>query len=174
LFASLKSDEERASIERLFGDILTHELDDPAVREICDYRQYFIYDIRIRHTDTIDEKTGKPLESLLSRVLREKSGGETQTPYYVAIAASFFRFYKDAPGAIRLVLFDEAFNKMDDERIGNMIGFFRKLAMQVVTAVPTEKIESIAPVVDRTNLVIRKNYKAFVRDYAIVEEAAPS
>lgn len=172
LFSSLKSDEERASIERLFGDILTHDLDDPAVREICDYRQYFIYDIRIRHVDTLDEKTGRPLESLLSRVLREKSGGETQTPYYVAIAASFFRFYKDAPGAIRLVLFDEAFNKMDDERIGNMIGFFRKLSMQVVTAVPTEKIESIAPVVDRTNLVIRKNYKAFVRDYAIVDEAA--
>ena len=82
------------------------------------------------------------------------------------------RVYKGAPGAIRLVLFDEAFNKMDDERIGNMIGFFRKLSMQVVTAVPTEKIESIAPVVDRTNLVIRKNYKAFVRDYAIVDEAA--
>ncbi len=172
LFAALKSDEERASIERLFNDILTHELDDPAVREICDYRQYFLYDIRIRHTDTLDEKTGKPLESFLSRVLREKSGGETQTPYYVAIAASFFRFYKDAPGAIRLVLFDEAFNKMDDERIGQMIGFFRKLAMQVVTAVPTEKIESIAPVVDRTNLVIRRNYQAFVRDYAIIGEAA--
>jgi uncharacterized protein YPO0396 len=141
------------------------------VREICDYRQYFLYDIRIRHTDVLDEKTGKALESYLSRVLREKSGGETQTPYYVAIAASFFRFYKDSPRAIRLVLFDEAFNKMDDERIGNMVAFFRKLAMQVVTAVPTEKIESIAPFVDRTNLVIRRNYQAFVRDYAILHQA---
>jgi uncharacterized protein YPO0396 len=174
LFSALKSDEERESIERLFTDVLTHELDDPAVRELCDYRQYFVYDIRIRHTDALDGKTGKALESLLSRVLREKSGGETQTPYYVAIAASFFRFYKDAPGAIRLVLFDEAFSKMDDERIGTMIAFFRKLAMQVVTAVPTEKIESIAPHMDRTNLVVRRNTRAFVRDYAILErEAAP-
>ena len=172
LFSSLKSDEERASIERLFQDVLTHELDDPAVREICDYRQYFIYDIRIRHTDTLDEKTGKPLESYLSRVLREKSGGESQTPYYVAIAASFFRFYRDSPNAVRLVLFDEAFNKMDDERIGNMIGFFRKLAMQVVTAVPTEKIESIAPYMDRTNLVVRRNYSAVVRAYEKLDEAA--
>ncbi len=70
------------------------------------------------------------------------------------------------------MLFDEAFNKMDDERIGNMVAFFRKLAMQVVTAVPTEKIESIAPYVDRTNLVIRRNYQAFVRDYAILNQAA--
>ncbi|HET6498044.1 MAG TPA: SbcC/MukB-like Walker B domain-containing protein, partial [Coriobacteriia bacterium] len=168
LFSALKSDEERESIERLFTDVLTHELDDPAVRELCDYRQYFVYDIRIRHTDSLDGKTGKALESLLSRVLREKSGGETQTPYYVAIAASFHRFYKDAPGAIRLVLFDEAFSKMDDERIGTMIAFFRKLAMQVVTAVPTEKIESIAPHMDRTNLVVRRNNQAFVRDYAIL------
>jgi uncharacterized protein YPO0396 len=173
LFASLKSDEERESIERLFQNVLDHELDDPSVREICDYRQYFLYDIRVRHTDVLDDKTGKPLESYLSRVLREKSGGETQTPYYVAIAASFFRFYKDSPNAIRLVLFDEAFNKMDDERIGNMVAFFRKLAMQVVTAVPTEKIESIAPYVDRTNLVIRRNYQAFVRGYAILQQAGP-
>jgi uncharacterized protein YPO0396 len=172
LFSALKTDQERESIERLFQDILSHELDDPAVREICDYRQYFIYDIRIRHTDVMDAGTGKALESSLSRVLREKSGGETQTPYYVAIAASFFRFYKDAPNAIRLVLFDEAFSKMDDERIGNMVAFFRKLAMQVVTAVPTEKIESIAPHMDRINLVLRRNYQAFVRDYAILKQAA--
>ncbi len=172
LFSALKNDEERESIEKLFNDILSHDLNDPAVREICDYRQYFTYDIRIRHTDVMDEKTGKALESFLSKVLREKSGGETQTPYYVAIAASFFRFYKGSPGAIRLVLFDEAFNKMDDERIGNMVAFFRKLAMQVVTAVPTEKIESIAPYMDRTNLVVRRNYQAIVRDYAILDQAA--
>ena len=165
LFEALHSDEERESIEALFSKILTHDSDDPDIRDLCDYRQYFTYDIRIRHQDQIDEKTKKPLESYLSRVLREKSGGETQTPYYVAIAASFFRFYKDSPNAIRLVLFDEAFNKMDDARIGQMISFFRKLSMQVVTAVPTEKLESIAPHVERTTLVLRKNYRAFVREY---------
>jgi len=172
LFEVLHAEEERESIERLFNQILTHEADDPEIRDLCDYRQYFTYDIRIRHLDQEDEKSGKPLESLLSRVLREKSGGETQTPYYVAIAASFFRFYKDSPGAIRLVLFDEAFNKMDDERIGRMVDFFRKLSMQVVTAVPTEKLESIAPHMHRTSLVLRKNYRAFVREYALAESEA--
>ena len=172
LWEQLTSDEDRENIERLFNNILENDLDSIEVRELCDYRQYFQYDIKIKHTTTIDEKTGKPHVSSLSKVLREKSGGETQTPYYVAIAASFFRFYKDDPNAIRLVLFDEAFNKMDDDRIGNAIGFFKKLGMQVITAVPTEKIETIAPYMDKTNLVIRRNYSAVIRDYEVLSENA--
>ena len=162
--------EEKEKIEKLFNSILENDLDSLTVREICDYRQYFNYDIKITHTNTLEPATGKPLESSLSKVLREKSGGESQTPYYVAIAASFFRFYKDEPGAIRLVLFDEAFNKMDDNRIGNAISFFKKLGMQVVTAVPTEKIETIAPHMDKTNLIIRRNYTAYIRDYEVLNE----
>lgn len=172
LFAALKSEEERRSVQELFEKILANDLDSPEVQEICDYRQYFVYDIRIRDSERTDEKSGKPLESYLSKVLREKSGGETQTPYYVAIAASFHRFYRDNPDAIRLVLFDEAFNKMDDERIGRILDFFRKLNMQVLTAVPTEKIESVAPHMDVTNLVIRKNYSAFLRRYEQLPEVA--
>ena len=168
LFEILTDEEERESIERLFSSILENDLDSEEVREICDYRTYFQYDIRIKHLDTPDAGTGKPLESSLAKVLKEKSGGETQTPYYVAIAASFYRFYKDEPDAVRLVLFDEAFNKMDDERIGKMVDFFKRLNMQVITAVPTEKIEAIAPYMDRTNLVLRKDYTAFIRDYAVL------
>ncbi len=169
LFDNLASEAEKESVENLFQSILGNDLDSEEVRNICDYREYFHYDIRIKHTETLDD-TGKPLESSLTKVLREKSGGETQTPYYVAIAASFFRFYKDNSGAVRLVLFDEAFNKMDDERIGKMIAFFRKLNMQIVTAVPTEKIEAISPYMDVTNLVLRKDYSAFVRKYEILQE----
>ena len=171
LFAALKSEEERRSVESVFEKILTNELDSPEVREICDYRQYFVYDIKIRDAERVDRSTGKPLESYLSRVLREKSGGETQTPYYVAIAASFFRFYRDNPEAIRLVLFDEAFSKMDDARIGRMLDFFRTLNMQVLTAVPTEKIEAVAPHMDVTNLVIRRDNSAVVRRYEQLPEA---
>ncbi|MCP4134836.1 MAG: AAA family ATPase [bacterium] len=172
LWEQLTSPEEHANVEKLFNAILDNDLDSPEVRDICDYRQYFNYDIRIKHTGTIDEKSGKPLESSLSKVLREKSGGESQTPYYVAIAAGFYRFYKEEPGAVRLVLFDEAFNKMDDDRIGTTIGFFKKLKMQVITAVPTEKIETIAPHMDKTNLVIRRNYNTVVRDYEVLNDSA--
>jgi uncharacterized protein YPO0396 len=165
LFENLTSAEERRSIEGLFQEILSNDLDSPRVREICDYRTYFTYDIRIRHMRSIDKETGKPHESSLSRVLREKSGGEAQTPYYVALGASFFRFFKEEEGAIRLALFDEAFNKMDDTRIGTALTFFRRLGMQVVTAVPTEKIETIAPYSDQVNLIFRHNYRAYAREF---------
>ena len=115
----------------------------------------------------IDE-SGKSRESSLSKVLKEKSGGETQTPYYVAIAASFYRFYKNEPDAVRLVLFDEAFSKMDDNRIGKTIKFFRDMGVQIITAVPTEKIEPIAPFMDITNIVIRNGNRAYVKDYTIL------
>ncbi|MCF7914334.1 MAG: AAA family ATPase [Spirochaetaceae bacterium] len=166
LFESLTSEEERQSIEALFEEILTNDLDSPRVREICDYRTYFTYDIRIRHMHSIDKSSGKPHESNLSKVLREKSGGEAQTPYYVALGASFFRFFKEEEGAIRLALFDEAFNKMDDTRIGTALTFFRRLGMQVVTAVPTEKIETIAPYSDQVNLIFRHNYRAYAREFS--------
>jgi uncharacterized protein YPO0396 len=172
LFEQLTSEEQKRSIEGLFASILANDLQSEEVRELCDYRKYFHYDIRIRHTQTLDKQTGKPLESSLAHVLREKSGGETQTPYYVAIAASFYRFYKDEQDAIRLVLFDEAFNKMDDDRIGNTVDFFKKLGMQIVTAVPTEKIETIAPYMNRINLIIRKDYQAYTRDYTLLQEKA--
>ncbi|MFW5715231.1 MAG: ATP-binding protein, partial [bacterium] len=166
LFESLTSEEERQSIEALFEEILNNDLNSPRVREICDYRTYFTYDIRIRHMHSIDKSTGKPHESNLSKVLREKSGGEAQTPYYVALGASFFRFFKEEEGAIRLALFDEAFNKMDDTRIGTALTFFRRLGMQVVTAVPTEKIETIAPYSDQVNLIFRHNYRAYAREFS--------
>ncbi len=166
LFESLSSEEERRSIEALFQEILDNDLDSPRVREICDYRTYFTYDIRIRHMHSIDEADGRPRESSLSRVLKEKSGGEAQTPYYVALGASFFRFFKEEEGAIRLALFDEAFNKMDDTRIGTALTFFRRLGMQVVTAVPTEKIETIAPYSDQINLVFRHSYRAYAREFS--------
>jgi len=167
LFEQIIDEQQRKSIENLFSKILENELDSIEVREICDYRMYYTYDIKIKHTETIDKKTGLMLESSLSKSLREKSGGETQTPYYVAIAASFFRFFKDDEQAIRLVLFDEAFNKMDDDRIGNMLSFFKQMGIQVLTAVPTEKIETIAPHVDKVNLILRKDYHAHIRDYSI-------
>jgi len=173
LFAALASQEERQAVENLFEKILRNELDSFEVRAICDYRTYFSYDIRLRDLTALDPKTGKPPELSLSRVIREKSGGEAQTPYYVAIAASFYRFYKDDPeNIVRLVLFDEAFNRMDDERIGKALEFFRRLNMQVITAVPTEKLETIAPQMDTIALVVRHGYHAVVRDFRAANPAS--
>ncbi|MDR1933287.1 MAG: AAA family ATPase [Spirochaetales bacterium] len=166
LFSQLADPAEHKAARELFERILSSNLDSPELRSICDYRTYFHYDIKIRDTEKIDPATGKPDESSLSKVIREKSGGEAQTPYYVAIAASFYRFYKDKrEETVRLVMFDEAFNRMDDERIGRILEFYRELGIQIISSVPTEKIEAIAPHMDRINLVIRHGYSAFVRDF---------
>ncbi|MDR2052747.1 MAG: hypothetical protein LBP80_04960 [Treponema sp.] len=166
LFSQITDPAELKAAQDLFERILNANLDSPELRSICDYRTYFRYDIKIRETDVIDPASGKPMELSLSKVLREKSGGETQTPYYVAIAASFYRFYKpQTETTVRLVMFDEAFNRMDDERIGKILKFYRDLNIQIISSVPTEKIEAIAPHMDRINLVIRHGFSAKVRDF---------
>jgi uncharacterized protein YPO0396 len=174
LFAALATEAERRAVEALFERILRNDLDSFEVRAVCDYRTYFTYDIKLRDLTAIDSRTGKPPEFSLSKVIREKSGGEAQTPYYVAIAASFYRFYKDDPEhTIRLVLFDEAFNRMDDERIGKALELFRRLRMQVVTAVPTEKLETVAPHMDAICLVVRHGYNARIYDFRGTPSEAP-
>jgi uncharacterized protein YPO0396 len=83
----------------------------------------------------------------------------------VAIAASFYRFYKARPETtVRLVIFDEAFNRMDDERIGKILAFYNDLNLQIITSVPPEKIEAIAPYMDRINVISRFGSAVKVRD----------
>ncbi|HKL85196.1 MAG TPA: SbcC/MukB-like Walker B domain-containing protein [Treponemataceae bacterium] len=166
LFDALIEPADRDAANELFNRILTSNLESAELRSICDYRTYFTYDIRIRDTQSVDPATGKNSEYSLSKVLKEKSGGESQTPYYVAIAASFYRFFRDKPeSTIRFVLFDEAFDRLDDERIGKVLSFYRELGLQVLISVPTEKLESIAPHMDTVNLVIRHGHLAKVVDF---------
>jgi uncharacterized protein YPO0396 len=83
----------------------------------------------------------------------------------VAIAASFYRFYKARPeNTVRLVIFDEAFNRMDDERIGKILSFYNNLNLQIITSVPPEKIEAIGPYMDRLNVISRFGSAVKVRD----------
>ena len=164
LFAQIADPAEQKAAEDLFNRILNSPLDSKDLRDICDYRTYFHYDIRIKETDNFDDK-GNPVILSLSKVLKEKSGGESQTPYYVAIAASFYRFYKAEPEKKgRLVIFDEAFNRMDDERIGKILEFYNNLNLQIITSVPPEKIEAIAPYMDRINIISRYGSAVKVRD----------
>lgn len=96
----------------------------------------------------------------LSKTIGKKSGGETQTPFYIAVLASFAQLYRigrdNKASTARIIIFDEAFSKMDGERIEKSIGLLRKLNFQVVLSTPTVKASDIAPLVDRVLLVLRK------------------
>ena len=91
----------------------------------------------------------------LSKTLFTKSGGENQTPFYIAIVASFAQLYhvydtSEQANTMRLVIFDEAFNKMDGERIVECINLFKRSNLQVLMSAPDEKAPNISPFVDTT------------------------
>jgi len=115
----------------------------------ADYREYFRYDLKILHADGG--------YSLYDKVSGDKSGGETQTPYYIAILASMYRLYRgrslDGRPTCGLVLLDEAFGKMDEPRIAATLAFARTLGLQLVLATPKERSEMVAPAVERSLLI---------------------
>lgn len=160
LFSGLFHENHKAVIDELFERLaLDNDNNAKALDEFTDYRTYMDYDIRIIHSD------GN--HSLYSKVCEEKSGGETQTPFYVTVAASFVQLYKNNIGgeAIGLVLFDEAFNNMDDERIGGVLEFLRRLPLQILIAAPPDKIQYISPFVEETLLMMTDERVSFVERY---------
>ena len=120
------------------------------VGNYLDYRKFMSYDIIIRNAE------GKRYR--FSEIFREKSGGETQTPFYVIIAASFDQLFNSNYGPSSkgcIVLLDEAFEKMDEAHIESMMQYFKELHIQPFIAVPTQHGRTIMPYVD-TNIGLYK------------------
>lgn len=121
-----------------------------------DFRTYLKFDL-----ETTDKNGNK---ELLSQTLNKKSGGETQTPFYIAVLASFAQIYRindmtSAGNTVRLVVFDEAFSKMDSNRIIESVRLLRKMHLQAIICTPPEKLPDIMPEADKTILVHKDNYK---------------
>jgi uncharacterized protein YPO0396 len=144
---------ERLTLNNQTGESLSTEL-----RELQDYRSYLQYDIRIHYPNGD--------RALLSQINAKKSGGETTTPFYVAMAASFAQAYRlnqpRSSDTIRLALFDEAFGKMDTARTASALQFMRDAGLQVLLATPPDKSGSLLPYVDTVCTVVRKNSHAFI------------
>ena len=160
IFSGIFHETHKEVIEELF-DRLAIDNDNNArtLEEFTDYRTYMDYDIRILHMDGS--------YSLYSKVCEEKSGGETQTPFYVTVAASFVQLYGNNIGgeAAGLVMFDEAFNNMDDERIGGVLEFLQRLPLQIIIAAPPDKIQYISPAMEETLLVMTDEKVSYVEEY---------
>ncbi len=143
------------TIDNLFAQLESLDRSDAAAAEAVDrlsrYSTYLTFDLLSVDANGITEK--------LSRTIFSKSGGEVQTPFYVAMLASFAQLYKvkdtrnQMDNTMRLVIFDEAFNKMDPERITESIATLRKFGLQAIICSPTEKAGDIVPLCDRTLLV---------------------
>ena len=156
-------------IEKLFSQITMaddtqlnarkqSELQENIVR-YTDFRTYLKFDL-----ETTDQNGSK---QLLSQTLNMKSGGETQTPFYIAVLASFAQLYRinDATrfgNTVRLVVFDEAFNKMDSDRITESVLLLRKMGLQAIICTPPDKVSDIMPIADRTLLVDKSGYRMHI------------
>ena len=157
LFASEFEERYHSEMEDLFSKLTeSDEHGDKILSEYTDYREYMDYDIEIVSKD------GK--SQYFSKIYGEKSGGETQTPYYVAIAASFAQMYSVGE-TIRIIMLDEAFDKMDDDRIENMMKFLRSQNFQIILATPPAKIETIGEYVDTVLVTYRNGYSSIVEEY---------
>ncbi len=145
------------TITDLFNEI-TRDGDDfqENVQTLTDYRSYLDFDIII--TDTHNHK------GYFSKVARDKSGGETQVPFYVAILASFYQAYQlyRKSDTLRLVVFDEAFNRMDADRIEEAITFMNNLGFQALVVAPTGRIQLIVPYMNTNLIVMRDGFHSFI------------
>ena len=147
----------KEEMEDLFAKLTAYDdKGEKVLAEYTDYRSYLDYDIIVEQKDGTIQR--------FSKIYGEKSGGETQTPYYVAIAASFVQLYK-LGDTIRVIMFDEAFDKMDDNRISSMMDFLNSQNFQIILATPPSKLEVIGEKVDTILMAMREGANCIIEEY---------
>lgn len=156
LFSGNFESQYKEEIEELFTRIRAGDSSDKAVREYTDYRTYLDYDIEITKKNGTVQK--------LSAKAKSNSGGESQVPFYVIMAASLNNIYK-SNNSVRLLLLDEAFNNMDEQRISSVMKFFNQLQFQTILVAPSPKIQDIEENVDSVLTVMREDTVSFVEDF---------
>ncbi|NBV24500.1 MAG: hypothetical protein EBS05_21600 [Proteobacteria bacterium] len=120
-----------------FLQVLTEQAGSPEAARLLDYRNYYDYDMEVVDRDgrktSVDRHSGK------------FSGGENQSPYFIAILASYLRAYrrytarKQEP-TLGLVPIDEAFSKLSGERIKDCITALKAFDLQGVFSMSTGNI----------------------------------
>lgn len=156
-------------MEELFRQIVDvgegnkHGLLEENVRKFTDYRSYLDFDLIVYNKDTGDEQR-------LSKMIKKKSGGETQTPFYISVLASFAQLYHinsegELGNTVRLIIFDEAFSKMDKNRTIEAIKLLKKMNLQVILSAPSDKIPDISPLVDETLIALNDKNRSCVSPF---------
>jgi hypothetical protein len=133
-----------ASADQRFRDAIGHFLktltetpDSAEAARLLDYRHYYEYDMEVLEADgrktSVDRHSGK------------FSGGENQSPYFIAILASYLRAYRryttrKVEPSLGLVPIDEAFSKLSGERIKDCITALKAFDLQGVFSMSTGNI----------------------------------
>jgi len=120
-----------------FLKTLTEAADSAEAARLLDYRHYYEYDMEVIEADgrktSVDRHSGK------------FSGGENQSPYFIAILASYLRAYRRYASrrqepSLGLVPIDEAFSKLSGERIKDCITALKAFDLQGMFSMSTGNI----------------------------------
>ncbi|SMD22101.1 TIGR02680 family protein [Lentzea albidocapillata] len=133
-----RTPEQDATLRRVFTERIENERDTHTggyaeiLSRALDYRTWHQFTVTVADTGP----DGSPRE----RRLRQLSSGETRLISYVtlfAAAASFYDAVSDEFDPLRLVLLDEAFERLDDPTIARMLGLLVDLDMDWVITWPS-------------------------------------
>lgn len=133
------SKEELENSDGLFGQVIPDDVMETIEGIIetgdgSDYRTYFNYEFVLTNLSSGEQDN-------LSEKLSSGSGGEKQSPLYIALSAalsSAWRCDSRSDGAA-LALFDEAFKDLDFNNLHSAIGFMNDVGLQTIYAAPDEK-----------------------------------
>lgn len=118
------------------------------MEDYADYRNYLSFSMYEQVTDANGTVVR---ENYVDEMAGRDSGGEGQNPKYVALLAGFAMLYStqsSRDSKIKLVLLDEAFSKMDQERSAVCLKYARKMDLQLIVCVPDERLQSLIRNVD--------------------------
>lgn len=155
LFFATMSGELRDALE-LFLGTLVKSANSPEAARLLDYRQYFDYDLLV--TD-IRDPDARPVS--VDKQSGKMSGGENQSPYFVAILASYLHAYQRHESrrkepSLALVPIDEAFSKLSGERIQNCIQAMSELDLQGMFSMSSGNIPYAFSQCDELIVISRK------------------
>lgn len=155
LFFSSMAGDLKDALENFLGTLVKNA-NSPDAARLLDYRQYFDYDLLV--TD-IRDPDGKPVS--VDKQSGKMSGGENQSPYFVAILASYLHAYnrhetRRKEPSLALVPIDEAFSKLSGERIQNCLQAMAELGLQGMFSMSSGNIPYAFSQCDELIVISRK------------------
>lgn len=121
-----------------------------------DYREFFEFDIEILREDSLTNSLVHV--GNLSKRIGTGSGGEHRAPLYViagAALASAYRLENGKSDGIRLMLLDEAFNKMDAGNIVATMRYLEQLGLQILMVSPGDNLGTLTAFLHRYYDILR-------------------
>ena len=132
--------------------------------EYSDYRNYFVYDIEITTV-----QNGKTTTFDLSKKQASSSNGEKKTPYLILSAMALSLCQAEDNNCAKLLIMDEAFSTLSEDRTKELIYFFEACGFQAIYAVPDNRISEIGSIVK--NVCYLESYKGiYVKSICLKEK----